>query len=810
MRKILLSVVLLITISLASNVISFDNNWGEHHMFNIMNETPTGMELVFSVYTIVEEDIVVDGIPMKTYGIPGVFLPNVQGAPNLQGTSRYIAIPQGAHAQVTVLAARTETYHDIEIAPAPNIPLEIDDSPLRYVKDMAIYNTNALYPDTPVKITDQTVIRGVDVIMLGIMPFQYNPVTKDLIVYKDIRIKVDFIGGNGHFGDDRLRSRFWDPVLQGLLLNFNSLPEINFYAPERINRQSGYEYIIIVPDDANFIPWGDTIKAWRKKQGISCEVFTITEVGGNTTTAIENFLNNAYTTWDPAPVAFLLLSDYQSSGDVYGITSPTYTYYSYTCVTDNMYADVSGNYLPDMHHARICAQSSSHLSIMIDKFLSYERNPYTATNFYDNPLVACAWQTERWFQLCGEVIRGFLINDLSKNPARQYAIYQGSPYPGCAWSTASNTSTVVSYFSNLGYIPTTNPNNSTWWSNGSSTGITNAINSGAFLVQHRDHGMEGGWGEPYYTTSHLNNLTNTMFTYVLSTNCLTGRYNYGGQCFTERFHRMNYGALAVNAASHVSFSFVNDVYVWGMYDCMWQQFMPTYPAADLTPYGILQPCLAMSYGKYHLSTSNWYPGGVAKYATYHLFHHHGDCFDVIYDEVPLDLTVSHDSTLPAGQIYFTVTADDSSIIALTVDGEIIGVDEGTGSPVNVAIAAQSTGDTVLVTITKARYYRYEALVPVVDVGVKEGSQNMQKFTGVRLYPAVASDFITLQYGFTTYTPVQVSVYNALGRLVEYQDHGKLMGMGDLTLSFPSLAQGVYFVNVDAGNHTATSKVIWVK
>ena len=49
--------------------------------------------------------------------------------------------------------------------------------------------------------------------MLGITPFQYNPVTKELIVYRDIKVEVEFIGGNGHFGADSFRSRWWDPIL---------------------------------------------------------------------------------------------------------------------------------------------------------------------------------------------------------------------------------------------------------------------------------------------------------------------------------------------------------------------------------------------------------------------------------------------------------------------------------------------------------------------------------------------------------------------------------------------------------------------
>jgi hypothetical protein len=448
-------------------------------------------------------------------------------------------------------------------------------------------------------------------------------------------------------------------------------------------------------------------------------VFTLTEVGGNTTTAIENFLNNAYNTWDPAPVAFLLLSDYPTSGEVYGITSPLWTGSGGPCISDNIYADVDGDDLPDMHHARICAQNATQLSIMIGKFLNYERNPYTAANFYNEPLMACGWQTERWFQLCIEVIRGFFINKFGKNPARQYAIFSGTPLIGCAWSTNANTATVVAYFgpTGLGYIPEVNQHSAAWWSNGSASGINTAINSGAFLVQHRDHGYENGWGEPAYSSSDLDGLSNMLHTFVYSSNCLTGKYNWSNECFTEKFHRLNSGALGVNAASEVSYSFVNDTYVWGMYDCLWPEFMPEYPIYDTTHmmgFKNLRPCMAMTSGKYFLEQSNWPYNPNSKDITYHLFHHHGDAFMQIYSEVPESLSVNHPPYLAAGMTSFTVTANTGSFIALTVNGEIIGIAEGTGVPANITIPPQTAGSTVTVTVTMPDYYRYTANVPVTS------------------------------------------------------------------------------------------------
>jgi hypothetical protein len=711
----------------SAEVVTFSNSWAPHPLFNIISESATGVEIVFSTHAMVIEEMTVDGAKMKTFGVPGIFLPTEEGAPNLAGTGRYIAIPQGSQVQVTILDSRTEVYHNIDVAPSPNIPLESDNMPLRYVKDMQIYARDAYYPQEPVIVSEPRKIRGVDVVIVGISPFQYNPVTKTLIVYKDIRMHIDFIGGNGHFGDDRLRSRFWEPILQHHLLNYHSLPEIDFFTPQR---STGIDYIIIVPNNPLFRPWADSIKKWRTLEGINTEVYSLWEIGGTSADDIEDFLDNAYNTWNPAPSAFLLLADYPVSGIVFGdaissgpgipiggwngITSPRWNNY---CISDNVYADVDGDDLPDMYHARICAENVIQLQRMVEKIFEYERAPYTASSFYNEPLVSCGWQSDRWFQLCSEVIRGFFIHVFDKNPARQYAIISGTIFPGCAWSTAPNTEVVVAYWHDCGYIPLTNPYDAAWWSNGSASGINAAISSGAFIVQHRDHGEKWCWGDPRYTTVDIGLLFNDKLPFVYSTNCLTGKFNWGLECFTEKFHRSWHGgALGLNAASDVSYSFVNDTYIWGTYDGLWSEFDPGYPGIGSDhELNRLKPCQAMIYGKYYLEASSWPYNEGNKDETYHLFHHHGDAFMTLYSEVPQELSVNHDNVLSAGETSFGVRANYDAVIALTVNGEIIGVGIGEGTtPTTIDITPQEPGDTMLVTITKANYYRYTALVPITD------------------------------------------------------------------------------------------------
>ena len=218
-----------------------------------------------------------------------MFLPNNEGAPDLAGMGKYIALPQGAEASFKVISSRIETISNVDIAPAPRIPKDTEVGPLVYTKNQQLYSSDRYYPDSPVLLSPKTQMRGTDVVLMGITPFQYNPVKKELLVYRDLKIEINFSGGNGQFGDNRLRSRWWDPIFRDALINFNSLPAINYTNKNLSNAlDQDFEYLIITPDNPVFIPWADSIKNFRLQQGIRAGVVTLTEIGGNTTTAIES------------------------------------------------------------------------------------------------------------------------------------------------------------------------------------------------------------------------------------------------------------------------------------------------------------------------------------------------------------------------------------------------------------------------------------------------------------------------------------------------------------------------------------------
>jgi hypothetical protein len=681
--------------------------------FTLKEQTRGGVSVGYSIKSFTIAPAEINGKGMSNIELDGNWLPNDEGAPNLPGGGRYIAIPQGAVPVLKIVSQRTESYKNIDVAPAFKIPLDTDKSPLQYPTRTDIYSSNAFYPASPVTLSAPSKIRGVDVVMLGITPFQYNPVTKELVVYRDLEIEVEFQGGTGQFGEDRLRSRFWDPILSDALLNYQSIPVIDYSKRAIENKRGdGCEYLIIIPDGPDFLTWAEQIKSFRIRQGITTEIRTLTDIGGNNATIIKNYISNVYNTWDPVPSAIMLMADYGSNQNS-TIISPIWDSY---CASDNIYADVDNDDMPEFAMGRMVANNNTELETMVTKFLNYETNPPTSAAFYDHPITALGWQTVRWFQLCSEIVGGYFKNVQGKNPVRINEVYEGNPNSD-PWSTATNTQTIMDEFgpNGLGYIPGT-PQELGGWSGGDANDINAAVNAGAFILQHRDHGMETGWGEPSYVNFNIDGLTNTDLTYVFSINCLTGKYNWSSECFVEKFYRyrhnnVNSGALAVLGASETSYSFVNDTYLWGVYDNMWPDFMPEYSTTPAER-GLL-PSFANAAGKYFLQQSGWPYNTENKEVTYNLFHHFGDAFLTLYSEVPQDLTIIHDGIILSDMDQFIITADEGSTICLTVDDNIIGLAQGTGSPLTMTITPQEAGTTALLTVTKTNYFRHQEPIAVI-------------------------------------------------------------------------------------------------
>ena len=694
--------------------------------FSLPEKNRDGMRISYQLGQFSLNPLNYRGEAMSEITISGIALPNNAGSPNLPTESRMMAIPQGAKATLNVVHVDTEVIHNVNIAPALRIQAESEEPDMNYKKDMKVYSRNAYYPENPF-VMGESYIRGVDAVTVSITPFQYNPVTKDLLVYTNIELSVSFEGGNGHFGDDRLRSPYWDPILAAELMNYDQLPVIDYAARMQQwlrDGAEGAEYLIVTPNNDAWAPYAQQLKEYRMQQGILTEVIRLDEMPATTTTAMKQWFHNAYSTWEIAPVAVCLLGDHGTNMGQYIPAETTSHPSSGSCITDNMYADPSGDNLPDMVFSRLIAETPDQLPVFVGKQIEYEySNPNMEPSFYSNTITALGWQTERWFQICSEVFGGYMRQH-GYNTNRINCIYSGTP--GGSWSSNQNTDMVVNYFgpNGMGYIPAT-PDELGGWTGGTPDQVVQAVNNGSFWLQHRDHGLETGWGEPAVRNSHVQQMNNVgKLPFVMSINCLTGMFNYNSDCFCEAWMRRTYngqnaGAVGVLCPTEVSYSFVNDAFVWGVYDLFDGNFMPDYgpfqPAAPQT--GNWMPAFGNVAGKYFLHQSSWPYNDDDKDITYTMFTAHCDAFLRIYTQVPETMSVSHQNVQLAGLNTFQITAPEGTTIALTKgEGEnleIVAVATATGSVQNIEIPGQVPPTVLNLTVTGQNYLRYEAAIDVI-------------------------------------------------------------------------------------------------
>ena len=692
--------------------------------FALTEKTRSGLHITYNVGQVSLNAINYRGEEMNEVSIKAVAIPNDAGKPNLPADSRMMAIPQGATATLEVVSFEKEVIHNVNIAPALRIQSENEEPDMNYVKDMSVYSKDAYYPAEPF-VMGSSYIRGVEAVTVAITPFQYNPVTKDLIVYTNVELSVTFEGGNGHFGEDRLRSPYWDPILAAELLNYDQLPVIDYEARMQKwlrDNDKGAEYLIITPNNDAWTAYANQLKDYRTRQGIITQVYRLDEMPATNTAQMKSWFHSAYNTWEIAPVAICLLGDHGTNMGQY-VPAETVPHPYGSCITDNGYADVVGNdNLPDMVFSRLIAETPEQLPVFVGKQIEYEyTNPNMDPSFYTRPITALGWQTERWFQICSEVFGGYMRQH-GYNPNRINCIYQGTP--GGSWSSNQNTSMVVNYFgpSGVGYIPQS-PSELGGWNNGTPEMVVQAVNEGSFWLQHRDHGEEHGWGEPAVKNSHVAQMNNVgKMPFVMSINCLTGKYNYSDDCFAEAWMRRTYngenaGAVGILCPTETSYSFVNDAYVWGVYDLFDGNFMPDYgPYAANT--GNWMPAFGNVAGKYFLAQSSWPYNTDDKDITYTMFTAHCDAFLRIYTQVPQEMNVVHPEVVIAGYGEVNITAPEGCMISLVKEDpeggwEILAVAEATGDPQNIEIVPQLPPTEIHLVVTGQNYLRYEAVMGVI-------------------------------------------------------------------------------------------------
>ena len=709
--------------------------------FSIESSTQTGLSLHYSVPEIGIANIDNGEVKGQEIILKGCFGSFAEGLPNLPFENCYIAVPKGATISIEVIEKGCQTLNGIELLPAAEVQLNTDKGLPKLSKNMDIFGKDANFPSENVSIAQTTQIRGLDVVMLNVTPFRYNPVRKTLEVIYGMDIEVRFEGGNGQFGDARYRNPDWDHILRDLVINSDMLPEAHYYdlLNEAIqNHEEGCEYLIIAPDDDSILACADTLKNFRMKQGILTKVVTTTECGGNELDSIKNYIKNAYENWTIPPAALLIFGAYHDTthnGQTYflegipGFPLTFYNYESYGSVynrdyfSDNPYADMNDDSIPDIAISRLPALKLKEYQTQLGKLFNYETNPPKDSHYYDHPVITSSYENNKWFMITSQAVNGYFCDKLGKHPSNFYMPYASGPEPNIpdsVWSTGYNTSAPFDYFGpdGQGYFPRYLFELDNWQYMFENQYLIDALSEGSFLTLYRDHSSTDVWCSPYFYSSEIKKLRNEEPTFLLSIGCHTADYHqqyshYHEDDFITAYCNAPHGALGGIGAVTVTRSHFNDMLSWGIVDYIWPEFMPTLGSTYNPDFA--RPSFALVSGKLflnrHTFMPDWWPGYITD--THNVFHFLGETYFSLCTEVPQPIAMEACPYHPNDQWEYTFTSDAGATVCFSKDNEILTVLQGTEQSQSVTLPQMNVGDRFFLTATMQNHIRFEQEVTIV-------------------------------------------------------------------------------------------------
>ena len=639
----------------------------------------TSLKASFSFSSIQAEDYQTDRGVFSWISLPNTVIGGNEGDPQVPVVNDLIAIPVGATPRIEVTGYsvtdyRLEDYGIHTLVPRqPSLRKDLNPEDVPFVYNATAYQTRSLASAPRAYVNVDGIMRGVCVGKMSIDPVSYDPVNNMLRVFNDIEVEVFFDGADAQATEDQLISTYspyFDIVYKQL---FNGRAVLDVYTDHPDLYNTPVKMIVITnstyASNTTFQNW----VTWKKQKGIYTTVYN-TSTTGTTSSAIKTFIRNCYNT--DAPTFVVLVGD----KDVIPASTTSNTT---SKVTDLYYSSTTDSDLyPEMFLSRMPISSTTELTNLLNKILTYEQYTMANPSYLDETLLIAGWD-------------GTWTNRVGK-PTIQYAntYYFNSSNgitPHVFLTTGSGQTTCYNYINNVGF------------------------------ANYTAHGGETGWSDPSFSVSNVNSMTNNdKYLWAMGNCCLAANWGYSGTCFAEAMLRVaNKGAFGYIGSCPETYWWED--YYFGVGATTTYNQMPTmaqtatgcYDAMfDDTGFNTLNSVpfignLAVAYshaGSYQSSVSDKY-----YWEAYHCL---GDGSVMPYHKVPAANVVSHDPIFPAGATSFAVNAVPGSYVAITQNNEIIGVGVVASSGTAIVTVSPVTSGEVMIVVTRQQRIPYVTTIQV--------------------------------------------------------------------------------------------------
>jgi gingipain R len=681
------------------------------------------------------------------------------GAPSLPYFAESVLLPNTGDVSFEVVHDGYSEITNVQIAPSKgSLKRNVNPADVAFTFS-EVYNNNSFYPGTLANVSSPFVLRETRGANVVFNPYQYNPVTKTLRVYHNLRLEISIdqnVEGINEIAESNVQKNEFSNVYANIYLNAERLN--TRYTPKE---ETG-SMLVICPTALT-----DEIQPlvdWKIQKGIPTTIVSTTETG-STASTVKAYIQSYYAT-NPDLLYILLVGDH---GDI-----PAHTYGNSggeQLYSDSYYAQLAGgsnDYYIDAFIGRFSGNSAQ-VTTMVNRTLEYEKNPASGT-----------WMTN----------------------AIGLASSEGSGYGDdgeADWQHARNIRTQLLGFgyntvhefydgSQGGSDASGSPSAST---------VQTALTQGVGLFNYTGHGDQTSMVSGNFSTSNISAATNNgKYPFVISVACNNGTFT-SGTCISEVWLRETDGSSPAGAIAAAGSSILM---AWAepmqTQDEMTSIITEAYANNKKTTLG------GIFYNSQMSMLEDYNASGSSKEVmqTWILF---GDPSTMFRNKVTSDLTVLHDGNVPLGTTSMTIDCDvDGALVCIVQNGVILGTGYASGGSVTITFTALTSDAPLIVTATMQNYGAYQH-----SVQVGNGSLGLDALfaENVQVYPIPASNQLNISWNSIA-PNTHVELINLDGKVVAQEN---ISGTGKLhqSVDVSKLTSGIYFINIINGDQKVTKRVI---
>ncbi len=616
--------------------------------------------------------------------------------PDLPKMTATMIIDDHAKMQVNIIHESYEDFENVNVVPSKgNLIRNIDPSSVPFTYSEA-YTSDDFYPGTLAELSDPFIEGQYRGQSLQFYPVQYNAVTKVLRVYHHIEAEIvitDEVGLNPLSDVPQGINRLMDEVYDNRFINYSENSDRYSPIPEIGN--------MLVISPAQYFdelqPWIQ----WKKEKGIHVTLVDVATI--NSTSAINSYVENFYLT---NGLTFLQLVGDESQVPSYLVNNSGGQGYCDVC-----YGYISGNdHYSEIFVGRFLVHNGNELVPVISKVLEYEKNPYTATD---------------WFS----VAMGIASNEGTGYGDDGEADWQHSNHIKSDLLGFTYEQVWEKYDGSHASSSPTGGTTADGSSSPSASSLSQVINNGCSLINYTGHGDHAVIVTGNYTNTTINALSNHhKYPYFIIVGCCVGDFDDdsgGGDTFGEAWLK------SPNAATPTGG-------IGGSFSSVFQSWAPPMEGQD----EMNELIAGMgSYSTRHTLGSIHYFGCASMNDAYG-----GDGNDmtdtwIVMGDPSIQLRTAFPTQITAThpiEEYFGVTSlavsspSEGALVSLTWQGEIIATGLIQGGVCTLSFVPQNNPGNLLLTLTNFNTIPYQAtisLLPFTGAYVVENEIDLSDLAG---------------------------------------------------------------------------------